>query len=269
MTRERRSLWKNISTSMKVNGVSMKASLVYTWGIPHLDDEGFMDGDPRILKGKVVPLRDEISVEDLKKITQELVQAGLWVVHRVNGNVFIQDPVFNEYQTFHGVRKKPSRIKELLDRTPQLHQSDTDIGDDLVQGGCINEVKGSEEKGNEVKGSQINTTESILLLFRENCPNLPQAKELNKSRREKIKSRLQEHADLDWWIEVFRKADTVMIPGRDGRKDWTPTFDWLIENDKNAVKVIEGNYDQRAGPFRPQPGIKAFLEKEKENRDGA
>jgi hypothetical protein len=266
MTRERRSLWATISTSMKVSQVSLEAALVYTWAIPHFDDEGYQDGDPRILKGKVIPLRDEITLEDIGKITKELVEVGLWVVHKVNGNIFIQDPVFNDYQTFHGIKKKSSKIQELLERTPSQHQIDTNIGVEMVQDRCLREVNRSEGKGSEEKGSgDGNSPLAVPIIalfdcFKKNCPNLAQPRELNESRKDKLSKRLREHPDQAWWEAVFKKANEVSFTGKDGR-EWRPTFDWLIENDRNPVKVIEGNYDDRRRQFKPQPGIAAFLQK--------
>ena len=268
MTRERRSLWTTISTSMKLSQVSLKAALVYTWAIPHFDDEGYLDGDPRILKGKVVPLRDEINTEDIGKITQELIEVGLWVVHKVNGNLYIQDPVFNDYQTFHGVRKKPSKIKVLMDVTPSLHQCDTDVGVELVKIGCIREVKLREEKLNEGKKMEDEYPHPSVLIvsifdsFKKYCPNLAQPRELNESRKNKVSARLKEHPDQAWWEEVFKKANGISFTGKDG-KEWRPTFDWLIENDKNSLKIVEGNYDDRRRQFKPQPGIAAFIQKNK------
>ena len=101
-------------------------------------------------------------------------------------------------------------------------------------------------------------------LFNKSCPNLPRVRELNQSRKDKIKARFKEHTDLSWWGEVFKMANYVSIPKKEGG-EWRPTFDWLIENDRNSVKVIEGNYDNKPkGLFKPQPGIAAFLQKGKE-----
>ncbi len=106
-------------------------------------------------------------------------------------------------------------------------------------------------------------------LFNNSCPNLPRVGELNQSRKRNIKMRLKEHPDLSWWEEVFRKANGISFTGKDG-KEWRPTFYWLTKNDDNAVKVIEGNYDHKPkGPFKPQPGISAFLQKSGEDNDEA
>ena len=90
-------------------------------------------------------------------------------------------------------------------------------------------------------------------LFNKSCPNLPKVKELNQSRKDKIKTRLKEHRDFSWWEEVFKKANGISFIGKDG-KEWRPSFDWLFENDGNTLKVIEGNYDSKSkGSFKSQP----------------
>lgn len=87
--------------------------------------------------------------------------------------------------------------------------------------------------------------QAIVDIFNSLCPHLPRVTEVNQSRKSKIKTRLKEHPDISWWKEAFRKADEISFTGKDG-KEWRPSFDWLFENDRNAVKVIEGNYEQRS-----------------------
>ena len=279
-TRERRSLWGSISTSKKVNALSAQALILYVFTMPHLDDEGFIDADPRILKYTAVPLRDDIPVEEIPKLLDEISNVHkriesspvpLWIIHKTSQGNFIQDPVFNERQSFRGIRKKPSKIKDVIDRETKGCQLETK--------GCLSEeeVKGSEEEEEEeVKGSEgkVNesptrcTPENLMLLFNETTQYLPKVTQLGKTRRDKIKTRIQEGKNqLDWWRTVFEKADVVLLPGRNGKKDWFPTFDWLIENDRNAVKVLEGHYADAKRPppqFSPQPGMDAWLKRKLE-----
>jgi hypothetical protein len=151
MTRERRSLWGSISTSKKVNQISLKAALLYTWAIPHFDDEGFQDGEPRELKRKIVPYRDEITIEDIKNAIIELNIKGLWKIFHKNSTVFIQDPVFSERQSFSGLHKIPSKIKSLINNTPETVLSIINNSVQVHGGSCISEVKLSEVKLSEVK----------------------------------------------------------------------------------------------------------------------
>ena len=121
-------MWRSISTSKKVNALSAPAVILYTFGISHFDDEGFMDGDPRILKSQVVPLRDDIPLSIIPQLIQEIcginVEIGaeipLWVVHKIGSETFIEDPVFNKKQTFKSVHKKTSDIRKIVDRSKQI-----------------------------------------------------------------------------------------------------------------------------------------------------
>jgi hypothetical protein len=96
----------------------------------------------------------------------------------------------------------------------------------------------------ETEGVPSDPCQHLFDFFNNSCPNLPKVTELSSSRKKKMKRRLEEHPDLSWWEEVFRKANEVSFTGKDG-SEWGPNFDWLVENDKNAVKVIEGNYERR------------------------
>ena len=93
--------------------------------MPHLDDEGFIDADPRTLKSAAVPFRDNIQIKDIPKLIEEIstihrhIQTSkipLWEIHKTSEGDFIQDPIFNKHQSFHGIHKKPSEIKRYLDQ---------------------------------------------------------------------------------------------------------------------------------------------------------
>ena len=128
MKRQRRSLWKSISTSIKVNALSAPAVILYTFGIAHLDDEGYMDGDPRILKSQVVPLRDDIPASIVPQLTEEIatiheklgIEIPLWVIHRIPPLIIIQDPASPKRQSFKGVHKIPSDLAQIVDKAKQI-----------------------------------------------------------------------------------------------------------------------------------------------------
>lgn len=278
-TRERRSLWGSISRSKKVNALSDRAVILYLFTMPQLDDEGFIDADPKLIKSVAVPLRENIQIKDIPKLIEEIStihqqvqssQIPLWKVHKTPEGDFLQDPVFNERQSFKGIRKKPSKIKDVVDMVTNGRQ----LGDGKETKGCLSEGEGKGEGEGEgevnvnVKGSEgeienkkvftQHTTEKLMDLFNLTTQYLPKVSEIGKSRREKIKTRIKEGKNnLEWWEAVFKKADLVLIPGKGERKDWFPNFDWLIDNDKNSVKVFEGNYDDAKRPGVQKPPITA------------
>ncbi len=153
MPRERRSLWGSISQSNKVNKVSLKAALLYTWAIPHFDDEGFQAGEPKHLKINIVPFRDDIPLEEIKNLEIELNIAGLWEVFHINSTAYIHDPVWEERQFFKGIKRIPSKIKQIIGDTPNTVYHSTPQGVQCHPNGRTREVKLSEVKRREVKGS--------------------------------------------------------------------------------------------------------------------
>lgn len=72
---------------------------------------------------------------------------------------------------------------------------------------------------------------------------LPRAQTLSKGRAIKCKTRLGENPDLSWWDSVInRMNDSLFLLGK-GDRGWTASFDWLIDNQENAIKILEGKYD--------------------------
>lgn len=64
---------------------------------------------------------------------------------------------------------------------------------------------------------------------------------LTNKRKEKLKKRLDELGE-DEFIKAFdciKESDFLQGKNQNG---WRVSFDWLIENDTNAVKVLEGKY---------------------------
>lgn len=69
---------------------------------------------------------------------------------------------------------------------------------------------------------------------------------LSKARREKARMRCREHPEEQWWGRVFLQVgQSKFLRGVNGSADhanWKATFDFLVANDTNAVKIHEGQY---------------------------
>lgn len=78
-------------------------------------------------------------------------------------------------------------------------------------------------------------------LYKEICIHFSQPKKLTNSRKEKSKKRLSENPQKEFWEVVFRNAEkSVFI-----RKSSFFSFDWVLANDINALKVYEGKYNKQ------------------------
>jgi hypothetical protein len=77
---------------------------------------------------------------------------------------------------------------------------------------------------------------------------LPQVKARSQDRLAKCRSRINQAASsgcLEQYLQDFREAvkKAQSIPFLCGEKGWRASFDWFIENQTNAYKVLEGKYD--------------------------
>lgn len=117
--------------------------------------------------------------------------------------------------------------------------------------------KVKESKGKESKGKQRETViypyQDIADLWNRICSSLPSVKALNDNRRQKIRLRLAEMSadnpkkSLDRLKELFERVAASDFLCGNNSNGWTATFDWVFENGKNWVKIIEGNYDNDRG----------------------
>jgi len=67
----------------------------------------------------------------------------------------------------------------------------------------------------------------------------PSLAELTTERSKRLAVRIRKRGDPAWWEGLFHRVKVL-------NKPWL-TFDFLIANDTNALKVLEGNYDRDFG----------------------
>jgi hypothetical protein len=86
---------------------------------------------------------------------------------------------------------------------------------------------------------------SLLDLWNQNCGDLPKMFGVGKEREGLWAERWASHPDLNYWVTVIRKMANSKFCAGSGT--WTANVDWLIKNDTNHQKVIEGRYDDDWG----------------------
>jgi hypothetical protein len=64
-----------------VNRLSLKAALLYTWLIPHVDDQGRVSGESATIKAVVCPLRKDIEEAEIPKLLSEMEDMGLIILY--------------------------------------------------------------------------------------------------------------------------------------------------------------------------------------------
>ena len=116
------------------------------------------------------------------------------------------------------------------------------------------EVDLEEEKEKDLKAQSMSSgsrkkcdsdpcaLSSLAEFWNATCPSLPAVREMSEKRRKKEKLRLKERPDLDQWERIFRMIHESSFCRGNGRTGWRATFDWIIDNPDNAIKVLEGKY---------------------------
>jgi hypothetical protein len=141
---------KSISTSTRLSEVSTFSCLLFTWIIPHCDDYGHLDANPKIVKAMVVPLRDE-TWEDVEKAIAELTKKNLIKKYEVEGRPYLEIVKWDEHQTFKNDRPLYQHSPLLEDEWNPLESKRNPKGNKRR----LSEVKLSEVKLSEVKRSEV------------------------------------------------------------------------------------------------------------------
>ncbi len=100
-----RMLKKSITTSEKVNRLSDKAALLYTWLIDFLDDFGLVWASPQKIKLAVVPGRKLFTLKKIAECIKEMLNACLVNIVKIEDKEWIWFPDFLEKQTLKKDRK--------------------------------------------------------------------------------------------------------------------------------------------------------------------
>lgn len=83
------------------------------------------------------------------------------------------------------------------------------------------------------------------------CGFLPKVKTLSKARQRKIATRISEGMTQGDFANAVRRCASVGFLSGDNPRGWSATFDWLIANDNNINRVLEGDYGEV--PVRLEP----------------
>lgn len=89
----------------------------------------------------------------------------------------------------------------------------------------------------------------IKAMWNETCTGFPKLFTLSDPRKNKMRLRIAEMGGLEKALplikQIFEKMQQSKFLKGDNKRGWKASFDWLFENDKNWVKVYEGNYDNK------------------------
>lgn len=81
-------------------------------------------------------------------------------------------------------------------------------------------------------------------LYNTICKSLSSVRSLSSTRKDHIKARWKQFSyNLEEFETAFTKAEQSEFCTGNNKKGWKVDFDWIIKNDSNMLKVLEGKYD--------------------------
>lgn len=248
----------------------------------YADRQGRLEDRPKRLKAEVFPYDDV----DIDELLGDLMQKGFIVRYQVDGvDRFIEIPRFVKHQCPHP--REAKSVIPAFDETVHVRiafsgkgQSKavprTHLGDPCTLTGSSGSSGSSGSALTGSSGSEdVHTASAVCVDVEPSTPSangqaerigerpedlqavwneetlspIPRCRELTAQRRKKAKARLKERP-LTAWRDVFRRIQaSAFCRGETDRGGWKASFDWILDSADNAVKVLEGKYDDRAGPL--------------------
>jgi hypothetical protein len=134
-------------------------------------------------------------------------------------------------------------------------------GDLSSESGITDPPEGQELPKPPKKGDKVDFA-AVVKLYHSNCTSYPQVFRLTDARKDKIRIRMEEFSKggldgLEVVKTIFEKMQESKFLRGDNKRGWKASFDWVFENQKNWVKIIEGTYDEKT-PVVPQGGKTAM-----------
>jgi len=234
---------------LEIGGRDPAQAIAMTTGLPV---EIVEIGLPRLIAEEVLEMGDRTLVMPKYLDAQEAVQTDAHRAREYRSRMRdkartsrnVTDASRNVTETSRGVtRRHAASLLAVPSRTKEL-ESPTEI---LVPHG----TNGVEPEASPPGEEKPISPEELMDTWNEVCQplGLPVVKEVRGSRRQRVMARLREHPKVEFWQSVFASIRrSAFLQGRskpaNGHPNWRASFDWLVQNDVNCVKVTEGRYGE-------------------------
>lgn len=103
----------------------------------------------------------------------------------------------------------------------------------------------SKSKSNGKGKGKGNEVEKVYESWNCICDN--KVESLSKGRKGKLQARLKEPLFVDNFSKIFTTIKNTPFLCGDNDRGWKADFDWIITNDTNYAKVLEGKYNDNNG----------------------
>ena len=242
---ERRMFAKTIIDSDAFLDMPLSSQALYFHLSMRADDDGFIN-NPKKIQRMVGSSEDDLKLLILKKFIipfeSGIVVIKHWKIHNYIRNDRYKETVYQEEKSRLSVKEnKAYTMLPPVDLEPpgipSVNQED-DKPETQVRLG--KDSLGKEREG-EVR-ERVNY-QLVADLYNEICVSFPRLRSLSESRKKAIRARMKTYTPDDFKT-LFKKAEASSFLKGHNKRNWSATFDWLIQ-DGNMAKVLDGNYDDK------------------------
>lgn len=227
--------------SKTLSDISIEATYLFIGLWCYADDYGVYPFSHRQILGDIYKYRLNTSEQDSKKWLKELLDAG--VIYKVEHNhkEFIIIKNWKEHQRV----TNPSKRRYINEKDLNKIVSNKTLNSVSQESmGCKEKEKEKEEIERERVKAASTALPSVEEIFSywNSKEKLPTA-QITKSRLTKLKARVKENGFLENYQVVIDKLAASDFCTGENDRGWKANFDWLVKNDVNYVKVLEGQFD--------------------------
>lgn len=229
-----------------------------------------------VKRGQLITSRDKIGKDlrlterQVRTCLSRLKATGEISIKATNKYSIITICKYDEYQNedcnsrpAERPAERPTTDQQPTDKTTSEATTSTEEQNNRSKEYNIKDIKqesGSNDQlssaSNEAKAVQPEKPKTEKLPFKEikemwneTCPGFPKLFTISEARKNKMRLRIVEMGGVEKALlllkQIFTKMQQSNFLKGDNKRGWKASFDWLFENDKNWVKVYEGNYDNK------------------------
>ena len=249
-----RYLKPGVRDSEAIDNLSPLAETLFYRLLVTVDDFGRFDARPAMIKAQCFPIKESVSINKCKDLLDELSQANLIFVYKIENKPFLQMSKWDNIP-----RAKESKYPTSVDICIQMHTdvplTVTETKTQTVTETYICPPSGEPE---DKTGLPKCNHKAVVDLYHEHLPTLRKVEVWNDARKGYLRQRWREVAAelsekqemteqvmLDYWARFFKYvSESKFLTGRVNSKDgraFVADLEWILKP-SNFAKIIEGKY---------------------------
>jgi hypothetical protein len=177
-----------------------------------------------------------VTGEDAEKFLKALVECG-----------FVDEKPYLRVHDWwdHAGSYLQIRYRDKADRWRSIRAMYDDNHSGSIGGSPTGYPKEEREIERERKKDTLLSVVDEMKQFWNSKNRLPKIKEWSEARLQKLATRLKDPAFCEQWRAAIDKLDASDFATGSGATGWKADIGWLLDNDTNYIKAIEGKYDNK------------------------